>query len=57
MTLKTKELTQGTTEMFISEFEKEVKSLQCNVRNIQKTAMRKKQVSKDFLNYLRWIGN
>ena len=36
MTLKTEELDQGTTEMFISEFEKEVKSLECNVRNIQK---------------------
>ena len=52
MTLKSKNLDQGTNEMFISEFEKEG-SLWSVMSEIFKNRMRKKQVSKDFLNCLR----
>ena len=52
MSLKTQKLDQGATEMFISEFEKE-KSLWMYCPQCTKTAMPKKQVSKDCLNYLR----
>ena len=31
------------------------KFLECHVRNVQKLRCEKKQVSKDFLNYLRWV--
>ena len=52
MTLKTKKVDQGTTEMFISEFEKE-ESFWSVMAEIFKNCNAKKQVSKDFMNYLR----
>ena len=52
MSLKTKKLDQGATEMSISEFEKG-ESLWNVCPKYTKAAMQKKQVSKDFLNYLR----
>ena len=52
MTLKTKKVDQGTTEMFISEFENG-ESFWNEMSEIFKNCNAKKQVSKDFLNYLR----
>ena len=51
-TLKTKKLDQGTTQKFTPEFEKE-ESLWNVMSEILKNCDAKKQVSKDFLNYLR----
>ena len=52
MTLKTKKLNQGTTEMFISKFKNE-ESLWNVMSKIFKNLDDKKQVLKDFQNYLR----
>ena len=48
MSLKTLKLEQGATEMFISEFEN--KESPCNVMS---EIYKKREVSKDCLNYLR----
>ena len=53
MTLKTKKLDQGATEMFISEFEKE-ESLWNVMSEIYKNCDAK-LISKDFLDCLRWV--
>ena len=52
MSLKTQNLDQGTTEIFISEF-KNVKSLCSPMSEIYKDPDAKKQVLKDCLNYLK----
>ena len=56
MTLKFKKLDQGTTEMFISEFEKE-ESLLNVISEIFKNRNRKKAIFKRFLEVFEMNGN
>ena len=50
-------MTKGAAEMFISESEYKYKSLQCNVRNIKKTTMRKKASFKRLSDSYEFVVN